>query len=78
MVEIFLSVGNLKNGVKDIKEHDWFKGIDYIALLRQELPPPYQPKVRGPSDCSNFDEIDDDFYVKNAPYCQYEREFSDF
>lgn len=40
--------GNLKNGVADIKEHKWFAGFDWNALLKKSLPPPYKPvfKVR--------------------------------
>lgn len=38
------------------KSHPWFTGIDWDHL--REMKPPYQPKVIGPEDTSNFD-IDD-------------------
>jgi len=29
--------GNLKNGVSDIKKHRWFTGVDWIAILQQQV-----------------------------------------
>ena len=38
--------GCLKNGVKDIIDHKWYKGFDWRALLFMSLEPPYVPKVK--------------------------------
>merc|ERR1712183_773926 len=38
--------GNLKNGVDDIKQHKWFKDIDWAALLQKKLPAPFKPQVK--------------------------------
>ena len=46
--------GNLKNGVKDITGHRFFKGFDWDKLLKKEIPPPYIPKVKSNDDISNF------------------------
>lgn len=46
--------GNLKNGVKDITNHRFFKGFNWDKLIKKELDPPYIPKVKGQSDTSNF------------------------
>ena len=46
--------GNLKNGVKDITTHRFFKNIDWDKLLRKEITPPYIPKVKSNNDISNF------------------------
>lgn len=35
--------GNLRNGVADIKEHKWFAGFDWNALMKKQLPPPHKP-----------------------------------
>ena len=51
--------GNLKNGVKDITEHRFFKNFDWEKLLKKELPPPYIPKVKGNNDISNFSSYPD-------------------
>ena len=46
--------GNLKNGVKDITGHRFFKGFEWDKLLKKELQPPYVPKVKSNDDISNF------------------------
>lgn len=38
--------GNLKNGVKDIIDHRWFKGFDWKGLLFMTLEAPFIPKVK--------------------------------
>jgi serine/threonine protein kinase len=51
--------GNLKNGVKDITGHRFFKNIEWDKLLKKELPPPYVPKVKSNNDTSNFSSYPD-------------------
>ena len=46
--------GNLKNGVKDITGHRFFKAVEWEKLLKKEIPPPYIPKVKSNNDISNF------------------------
>ena len=46
--------GNLKNGVKDITGHRFFKSLNWDKLLKKELPAPYIPKVKSNNDISNF------------------------
>ncbi|KAM9759936.1 protein kinase C, delta a [Menidia menidia] len=41
--------------VGNIKLHPFFKSIDWKALERREIEPPFKPKVKAPNDCSNFD-----------------------
>jgi len=48
--------GNLKNGVDDIKQHKWFKDINWQNLLAKQIPAPFRPVVHGDADTSNFDE----------------------
>ena len=58
--------GNLKNGVNDIKNHRFFNELDWSALLKAKLKPPYIPNTSGKGDCKNFvecDEEDDDYEV---------------
>ena len=40
--------------VKNLKTHEWYKGFDWDAMMRQELTPPYKPQVRGKKDIANF------------------------
>ncbi|XP_043934107.1 protein kinase C delta type isoform X2 [Protopterus annectens] len=39
----------------NIKLHPFFKTINWVALERKEVDPPFKPKVKSPNDCSNFD-----------------------
>ncbi|XP_066553705.1 protein kinase C, delta b isoform X2 [Amia ocellicauda] len=39
----------------NIRVHSFFKTINWTALERREVDPPFKPKVKSPSDCSNFD-----------------------
>ncbi|KAK2862464.1 hypothetical protein Q5P01_001997 [Channa striata] len=41
--------------VGDIRAHSFFRSIDWSALEKREVVPPFKPKVKSPSDCSNFD-----------------------
>ena len=51
--------GNLKGGVKDIKNHRFFKEMDWDKLLAKDIPPMYVPKVKSSSDISNFSSYPD-------------------
>ncbi|XP_041638413.1 protein kinase C delta type-like isoform X3 [Cheilinus undulatus] len=41
--------------VGDIRAHPFFRNINWPALERREVTPPFKPKVKSPGDCSNFD-----------------------
>uniref|UniRef100_A0A8C4HTY1 Protein kinase C n=1 Tax=Dicentrarchus labrax TaxID=13489 RepID=A0A8C4HTY1_DICLA len=41
--------------VGDIRAHAFFKTINWPALEKRAVEPPFKPKVKSPSDCSNFD-----------------------
>ncbi|KAI8913115.1 kinase-like domain-containing protein [Powellomyces hirtus] len=49
-------LGGGKNDADDIKKHAFFKGVDWEAMLKLQLNPPYYPKISSPTDVSNFDE----------------------
>ncbi|XP_067316168.1 protein kinase C, delta a [Pseudorasbora parva] len=41
--------------VGNIRGHQFFKTVNWPALERKEVEPPFKPKVKAPNDCSNFD-----------------------
>ncbi|XP_074533579.1 protein kinase C, delta b isoform X2 [Halichoeres trimaculatus] len=41
--------------VGNIRAHPFFKSINWTALEKREVEPPFKPKVKSPGDCSNFD-----------------------
>ncbi|EIE24919.1 kinase-like protein [Coccomyxa subellipsoidea C-169] len=47
-------LGSLSGGAQDIKDHPFFQGLDWDALLRRELPAPIVPEVLRDGDASNF------------------------
>jgi protein kinase A len=76
-IDLTKRFGNLKNGVDDIKNHAWFGPINWTALYNQSTKPPFVPKVSGPGDYSQFDEMDDT-RLSVAAFDKYEKEFADF
>ncbi|XP_048873066.1 protein kinase C delta type-like isoform X2 [Brienomyrus brachyistius] len=41
--------------VGNIRAQAFFRTINWPALERREIEPPFKPKVKAPNDCSNFD-----------------------
>lgn len=46
--------GNLKRGVKDIKGHRFYNGLNWTSLLKKEIDPPYIPPTKGEGDTGCF------------------------
>lgn len=61
--EVQTRLGNLKNGVDDIKNHKWFENFDFDALLKRSLKAPWVPNVKSVTDTSNFDPYAADDHV---------------
>lgn len=76
-MKLFCRFGLLKNGTKDIKNHEWFKTLDWDAVLNKKFKPTYKPKVSGEGDTSNFDEYDEEPFRTNS-INEYADEFATF
>lgn len=56
------------NGVRDIKSHPFFKGINWKKLSNMEIEPPFRPSVpKGALDISNFDDEFTDLPIGVTP-----------
>ena len=51
--------GNLKNGSNDLKNHRWFKGLDWYKLSQKKISSPWLPEIGKSGDTSNFTEYPD-------------------
>ncbi|ERL92189.1 cAMP-dependent protein kinase catalytic subunit 1 [Dendroctonus ponderosae] len=69
--------GLLKNGVKDIKGHDWFKNTDFDQLLSKKLVPSYIPKVEDETDTKYFEPVAESLVVKKRPVDEFAKEFDE-
>ncbi|KAM3962748.1 cAMP-dependent protein kinase catalytic subunit alpha [Aphomia sociella] len=76
-VDITKRFGVMKNGVMDYKNHRWFRGIEWEAILNGRVPPPFIPKYKSPGDTSNFERYEEE-PIMPASYCRFESEFMDF
>ncbi|XP_053107198.1 cGMP-dependent protein kinase 2 isoform X2 [Hemicordylus capensis] len=48
-------LGNLKNGIHDIKRHRWLNGFNWDGLKARKLTSPLKRELSGPMDYSHFD-----------------------
>ncbi|CAF3167892.1 unnamed protein product [Rotaria socialis] len=72
-VDLTRRYGNLKSGVKDIKEHRWYKDVDFIAVYEKSVEAPFIPKT----DKDNYD-IYDEQPLQVGTVDRYPKEFMEF
>jgi serine/threonine protein kinase len=53
-------LGNLRNGARDVRNHPFFRGFDWGALMRKETLSPVQISVSADDDVCQFDEYPED------------------
>ncbi|XP_055016077.1 cGMP-dependent protein kinase 2-like [Boleophthalmus pectinirostris] len=53
-------LGNLKNGITDIKKHRWFSGFNWSGLKNRTVTSPLKREIAGPLDHSYFDSFPPD------------------
>ncbi|KAL9130150.1 MAG: hypothetical protein Q9217_001585 [Psora testacea] len=79
-------LGNIKQGDLQgaalVKAHPFFKSIDWDALYHRKMKGPIIPRVKGPTDSSNFTDYDApssqcSAYTKDMQQ-KYDHEFKDF
>lgn len=76
-------LGCLAGGYRDIKNHPWFREVNFVKLVKKQIKAPWVPKVEDPLDTSCFDVMDDandnDFGKGKKPLSKDEQlVFADF
>ncbi|KAI9285195.1 kinase-like domain-containing protein [Umbelopsis sp. AD052] len=49
-------LGSSPMDAQDIKQHAFFRGVNWDDMLAKRVPPPFYPSINGRADTSNFDE----------------------
>lgn len=50
--------GNLRNGVEDIKQHNWFSSTDWLALLNRKVQASFTPQIsKQPSKTEKYEPV---------------------
>ncbi|XP_065599874.1 protein kinase C theta type [Cyrtonyx montezumae] len=56
LVKLFVREPERRLGPRgNIRQHAFFREINWEALEERRMEPPFKPRVKSPSDCSNFD-----------------------
>ncbi|KAG8440043.1 hypothetical protein GDO86_006004 [Hymenochirus boettgeri] len=56
LIMLFVREPEKRLGVKgNIRQHSFFKNIDWIRMENREIEPPFKPRVKSSNDYSNFD-----------------------
>lgn len=77
--DITRRLGSLKQGVSAVKEHKWFRGVDWDAVLQRKLVPRIVPSISHPGDTRNFEKYPDDGWLNIPPLRDSDIEpFKDF
>lgn len=53
-------LGCLAGGLQQVKDADFFKGVDFAVLRARGVPMAWVPPIKDATDASNFDEYDED------------------
>nr|XP_002126100.1 cAMP-dependent protein kinase catalytic subunit PRKX-like [Ciona intestinalis] len=59
-------LGNMKNASEDVKNHKWFRNIDWDAVVEKKMIPPIIPKVKHSGDTRNFEDYPEDNWQTTA------------
>lgn len=69
--------GLLKNGIKDIKGHEWFKNVDFDQILSKKIIPSLIPRIDNEMDTRYFESASKPLTVKKASKDEFAKEFED-
>lgn len=55
IVDVTKRLGCMRRGSDDLKDHVWFKGMNWDDVLGMKIRPPYVPEIKSADDTHNFD-----------------------
>lgn len=70
-------LGNLRKGVRDIRDHNFFRRLSLPEIFKQSIRAPFIPELEGPGDTANFDDYDE-APLLTRDVDPYEAEFETF
>ena len=70
-------IGNLKNGIKDISEHAFFRRLNSRDILKMKIKAPFIPELSSAGDTANFDDYQESPLLKHD-FDKYADKFKDF
>lgn len=73
-----LRMGCSPAGAEEIKNHKWFRGVDWQMVLKRQVPPPWIPKIKDQSDTQYFDRYAESTQTPSLPSRDQQRHFIDF
>lgn len=53
-------LGCLAGGYRDVKNHPFFREVNFNKLAKKQIKAPWVPQIDDPLDISNFEQFDDD------------------
>jgi protein kinase X len=73
-----IRLGCNKRGSEEVKDHKWFKGVDWDIVTTREIPPPWVPKVRNNTDTQYFEKYPDSVETPSVPTKAQQEHFNYF
>lgn len=68
-----------RNGTSEVKEHDFFKNINWNDIYDKKIKPNFIPKITHAKDIRNFDRFFTDTNIAESPSHDFEKDiYSDF
>jgi hypothetical protein len=58
-VDCYARLGCGRTGMRSVKTHPWFDGLDWGMLIERRVKSPFTPNISSPLDTKNFDEYDE-------------------
>lgn len=52
-----MRLGSSPDDAQEIKNHSFFKNINWDNLLKKKVEPPFKPKIKDNKDLSNFAKV---------------------